>query len=198
MKTRPVVLAVTVASAIVGSIAARSAIQWLRAEPGVPQAVLSQTWTRQALGGNAFSFESPVALKPESIELPAEVRSQIREMASVSGEGQGLNVMASYMALPPGRTPSLDGAAEGALANVRKTAGTASVDANKHDTAVAGLPAIEIEGNVQRQNAEPLKLHLVVMSRGEEMFQLMVIHRQDQPTGDGVWQKLRASVKIGG
>jgi len=193
-----VVGAVTVVAAIVGSVAARSAIQALRAEPAVPQAVLSQAWTKQTLGGKAFSFDSPLPLAFQPVELPESVRSQIREMSSVSGEGQGLNVMGSYMALPAGRTPSLDGAAEGALANVRKTPGTLSVEAKKHETTLAGQPAIEVEAEVRRKDAEPLALHIMVASRGEEMYQLMLLHRQDQPTGVGVWRKLLDSVKIGG
>jgi hypothetical protein len=198
MKTRPLAVAVTVAAAIVGGVAARAAIQALRAEPGVPEAVLTQTWTKQSFGNGAFSFESPIPLKTEAVELPESIRAQIREMTSLTGEAQGLNVGASYMVLPDGRTPSLDGAAEGALGNIRKVPGTVSVDAKKHPTTVMGRDAIEVEASVKRGDRGPLELHLLVVERGSAMLQLMVLHLQGQPAGEGVWQKLRQSVKVGG
>jgi hypothetical protein len=196
MEAKPFAVVIAVVAAVAGSMGARSLIDWARREPGVSASVLTQAWSEVAPGGRDLVFESPLVPKPQNLDLPAEVRAQTREVAAAGAEGQGLNLMTMYMALPEGRTGSLKGAADGALSNIRAMPRTSIAASRQTDTTVAGLPAIDIEATVQREKQDDLKLHAVVVARGAEMWQVLMMHRQDQPKGDEAWQRVRGSMRL--
>jgi len=198
LEAKPFTVVVGIVAAVAGSMGARSAIEWARREPAVSASVLAKPWSEVAPGGRDLVFESPLVPRPTALDLPAGVRTQTRQVTAEAVEGEGLNIMTMYMALIAGRTPNLEGAADGALSNIRAMPGASLASSRKTPATIAGLPAIEIEATVQRARADDLKLHAIVLGRGEELFQVLVLHRLDQPKGDEVWERMRASVKVKG
>lgn len=198
MEAKPLRFVVVIVAAVAGSIGARSAIEWARREPGVAASVLTQPWSEVAPGGKDVVFDAPLVPKPTTLDLPADVRAQTRQVITGSVEDKGLNVLTMYMQLAPGRVGNLEGAADGALSNIKNIPGTSVASSHKTNTTIAGLPAIEIEATVQRGKSDEIKLHGLVLGRGEELFQVLVAHRLDQPRGDEVWQRMRGTVRVKG
>jgi len=199
MKNKPVAVLVGVLAALAGAWIARNAFDWIRGVKPVSPQVLTQPWSRQSLGAGAdFVFDSPWTLEPTKLDLPADVLKQFTRFNAFGHEAQGLSVLASDLAVVSGITPSVEGAAEGAINSVRNQSTTKSIEAKKQPTAVGGYPAFEIEATVQQKRGDPLHLHGLVVVRGSEMFQLVLIHREDQPLGLQAWNKARASVRLGG
>lgn len=199
MKNKPVAVLAGVLAALVGAWVAHNVINSIRGAKSVSPEVLTQTWSHQSLGAGAdFVFDAPWTLEPTKLDLPPEMRQQLTRFNTLSHEAQGLNVMASDLAVPPQFSPNLERAAEGAIDNVKNQPSTASVEAKKQPTAVGGYPAMETEATVRQKSGDPLQLHGLLVVRGSEMFQLLLIHRQDQPLGVQAWNKARASVRLAG
>jgi hypothetical protein len=199
MKNKPVAVLAGILAALVGAWVAHNAFDRIRGvKGGVAPEVLTEPWSHQSLGAVAdFVFDTPWTLEPTKLDLPAELLKRFTRIHTYSHEAQGLSVLASEIAMASG-SPSLEGAADGAIRNVKSQPATASVEASKQPTAVGGYPAIEIEATVRQKSGDPLHLHGLVVVRGSELFQLVLIHRQDQPLGNQAWSKTRASVRLAG
>jgi hypothetical protein len=199
MKNKPVAVLAGVLAALVGAWVAHNAFNWIRGAKSVSPEVLTQAWSHQSLGAGAdFVFDAPWTLEPTKLDLPPETLKQFTRFNAFSHEAQGLNVMASDLAVVPSISPSLEGAAEGAINSVKTQPTTASVEAKKQPTAVGGYPAMEIEATVRQKSGDPLHLHGLIVVRGSEMFQFLLIHREGQPLGVQAWNKARSSVRLAG
>ncbi len=51
---------------------------------------------------------------------------------------------------------------------------------------------------MRQDSGEQLKMHMLIVGRGPEMVQVIVVHQHDQPVGDRAWRKLLGTVKVKG
>lgn len=193
--SKPFRIVVALAAFVVGGYVARLGIDRLRREPSVSKRTVEIAWVAQPLGASGYVFDVPWPLEATSLSFPPEVTSNLESSTVLSHEADGLHVMAMHLRLLPGRQGSLEGAAEGSIANMRSVPGTASVNGGKHPTTVLGLPGFEVEARIERKRGGPLQLRGLVFGQGAELTQLQLIANADQPSAQVAWNRLRDSLR---
>ena len=195
MSRKALGLVVGIAAFIAGSYAARTAIDFIRREPGVSSKLVQASWVQQAIGGT--SFDVPWPLETQDLKLPDQVARLVQSGITLSHEADGLNVMAMHMAFVSGTPTSLDGAAEGAVNNLRTVPGTLSIAPEKHEMTLfnGSTRAIEIGARIERERGVPLQMRGVVFGNGPELYQILMICRADQTNGPGIWVRIRSSIQ---
>ena len=105
-----------------------------------------------------------------------------------------------HMAFVPGTPTSLEGAANGAINNLKTVPGTTNVAAGKHELMLFNgqTPGFEIDARIERQRGEPLQMRGVVFGNGPELYQILMICRADQARGAAVWERIRSSIHVQG
>ena len=194
---RGVVLAVAGAiSFILAAYAAKEGIEWMRREPPVSVDIAKRPWVEQVVVAGAVSIDVPWPLKPKELSLPPEVASAATRMVNLAHEADGLNIFASVLTVRPGTPVSLDGAARGAIANVKTMKGIGAVTDNKRETTVLGVPAVEIDATVERKANVPLQTYGIVFLLENEFIQVIYTALSNQPSGDAVWKRIRESIRV--
>ncbi|MGE5187096.1 MAG: hypothetical protein ACM31C_33835 [Acidobacteriota bacterium] len=194
--TRPptfVVIASGIVAFAFAAYGSHELVAYLRREPAVPAAIVDQRWQPQRVG--AIALDAPFALHADTLPVPDTIKPLVVSTTYLQGEGDGLMIASMEFTYRAGVPIDLDGAAGGAIANMRTVPGTLSVDPKQAKTSVLGEPAIDLEAAIRRSNAEPLRMHGVVFADGAKLFIVMSVARADQPAGDAAWQKLRASIR---
>jgi hypothetical protein len=195
VKHTPWSLVVSAVACAAAALATQHAIGWLRREACVPKAVIERSWLQQSLAGSQYVFSAPWPLERQLLTLPLEVQKLVTTMETYGHEADGLNIMAMRAVYQDGVALSLEGAADGAIANVRSMPGVASVEGSKAPSSVAGQPAYEVTATVRREHGEPLAMHGIVFNHGNELCQLILTSRADQAIAGQAWEKLRSSIK---
>ena len=186
-------------AAIVGFVLASAGmhqlLQWWHREPAVPTNLAQRAWVETPLA--TVVFDTPWALHADKLDLPAEIKDLVKSSAYIANEVDGLTIGAMEFSFAQDiDVPSrLDGAADGALANLRTPPGTLSVDPHKSDTTVLGNRAIELDARIRRDGGEPLRAHGVVLSDNNSLFILIAVARADQAGADTAWNRILKSIR---
>lgn len=159
----------------------------------LPDDISTRPWLKQRLAG--ITFTTPWKLEAFDLPVPAEVARAIRNSTTLSHDEGATSVMAMHTEFVPGTAMNLEKAADGAIANVKRTTGVTMVKAKKSQTSVSGVAAYEIDAFVGSNGAPAAHMHGVVFADGAHLYQLMFICRNDDPQGDVVWQKMKAGVR---
>ncbi len=182
--------------AALSALGANGLLGALRADPvdaEVPAAVLQRDWVLQTAGD--YVFESPWPLEPVEMKLPEEVKYNVASTSAYYEEDDGLVVSAHHHRFTPYTGFSLDGAARGVKQQMLTVPGTVSIDFNYERTQFKGNSAAEYTAVAARKQGKPLCFHGLITRRRDDLFQLQLGHRLDQPNGDAAWEKLRASAR---
>lgn len=188
----------TVVGVVVGLVSAYLTYQFidrLNRESGVSTGIVESSWVRQDLGSSGICFDVPWPLENKNLPLPQEIAAMVESSVFLGREADGIQVMALHLAYRPGTELSLEGAADGSLANLRNTPGTASVEGGKTPSKVLDLEAFDVNAKIGRNRGEPLQLYSVVFRQGRELFQLQFLCLAGQEAGKAGWDKLRASIR---
>jgi len=78
---------------------------------------------------------------------------------------------------------------------LRQTVGDSNFEEKKFKTQLAGMPAMEVDANLNQFDGAVSYAHTVFVSDKNDEYQVTMMCRADQPHADDVWQKLRASIK---
>ena len=196
---KPFAILAGIAAFLVASFGTRQLIDHFRRDPAIASNILERSWVEQGLADTSVAFQVPWQLQPQELKMPAEVQRLMSSSATLSHEADGLNVMAMHIAFVPGTPTSLDGAAKGAIDNMRTVPGTVSVDGHRKDVTLFGsMRAIEIDAHVARQRGVPLQVRGIVFGSGPELYQVLMICRADQSVGSAVWDRIRSSIHVKG
>ena len=184
--------------AVVAFVAASAGVKQLlqRHEPSIPSNLATQPWTEVTLGAR-IAFDAPWQLHAERFDLPPQVVALVKSSTYLTNEADGVMIGAmefSYRADVDVRA-NLDGAADGAIANLHTPPGTLSVDASKSDTTILGSRAIEVDARIHRDRADPLRAHGLVFSDQNELVMLISISGADEDGGALVWDRVRKSIR---
>ena len=186
------------AAFIAGAWITRQGIDWLRREPAVSSKVVQQPWVTQSFDSSGCVFDVPWPLQPTSLDFPPAAARAMVSSTVLTHEADGMNIMAMHISLLPGTSGNLEGAADGAINNMRTVPGTVSVNGSKHPATLLGQPAFDIEARIERQRGGPLQLYAVVFGQGTELYQVQFIAAADQPAAQATWKRLRDSLRARG
>lgn len=185
-------LVVAISAAVVVT---RQTARLLRREPGAADDLATRPWVEQPIGRSGVVLEAPWHLEGVSVPFPREMAGKVSQWTWIGHEADGIRVMASRVTFAYGISPSLEGAADGMVKNVREVPGTASVTPQRSATTLLGRPAIELEIHIEREKGESLVMHGIVAVRGLDLFQVLAMARADQPVGGKVWERMRDSIR---
>jgi hypothetical protein len=150
---------------------------------------------KDSIGQSGVVLEVPWDLQGFSMPLPKELSGKVSQWTWLGREADGLHVMATRVVYAPGMGTSLDGAADGMVKNVEAIPGTRSMVPRRTQTRLLGHRAIEVDLEVHREKGEPLRMHGIVVLRGQELIQVLSMARADQPLGEEVWVRIRDSIR---
>jgi hypothetical protein len=183
------------AAFFIAAYVTREGMDWLRREPGVSSDIVNRKWIEQPVGPSGVIFDAPWHLQSKETELPPELARVVQSSQTLTHEADGLNIMTMYLEYVPTISTNLEGAAEGAIANLKTVRGTLSVDASKHETSVLEQRAFQIEAKIERTRGVPLRMRGIVFGTGSELYQIILISRDDQPLSSEAWEKLVKSIR---
>lgn len=165
-------------------------VRYLR--PPVEQAQ-AQPWTQQQLA--SVHFESPVPLKDEPVALPDNVKQLVTASHYLAGEAGGITLATTSFTYKDGTPIDLQGAADGALANVRAVPGIQDMQPEKKPATLLGKPAIDLEAKMRRDK-ESLRVHGVVFENGSELYIFVMIAKDERREAADAWHRLRESIRL--
>jgi len=136
-------------------------------------------WKTRQVSYTGLSVDTPFELDESQLELPSEYESMINDMVTYKYSSDALNVYIIYARYSDDIIPNLDGAAEGAIINMRASDGvenfTYSISIINHKE----LPGRKIFGNfnLKGQLAEYVGL---VFAKGTQTWQVLCTFLNEQ------------------
>ncbi|MFC1501675.1 hypothetical protein ACFL58_04435 [Elusimicrobiota bacterium] len=122
-------------------------------EEAVPEKDISEfTFERRDVGTSGLSLELPGELKFKSVVLPKEIRAMISSMDSYGYESDTFSVDCVAVSYNPGITPSLRGAEQGAIANLKNFPGVKKFKYTSKSVNISGAEGVLLDGRLQRAN----------------------------------------------
>ncbi len=113
--------------------------------------VNSNKWETQRISYTGLSIEAPFILKESSFELPNDYKSMVKDIQSYRYVSNPISVNINYVVYTDDITPNLDGAAEGAINNMRVADGVSDFTYSVAETYKNNLPGRIIKGNFRIQ-----------------------------------------------
>ena len=110
-----------------------------------PPRTVQYSWTRTPIGSSEMTVEFPGKAKTVAVPLSGPVRAQYDVLQTISWSSTDFAVFASYAAAKANKPISLDGAARGALDNVRGQAAAPDYAEKITNATIVGLPGRRIQ-----------------------------------------------------
>jgi hypothetical protein len=158
--------------------------------------MLTGDWdTREYCSG--FSLSTPTPLTESAIELPEEVRGMIQEMHTytLSGENDFTVAVNCFLYSPDVGELSLQGAADGAVEQIKAQPGVENFNYNEEAVDNGGIP-----GFVQRGTFEQLGKTIAFTnagySQGFRLWQILIINQQEDISGVISAERIYQSVSL--
>lgn len=115
------------------------------AKAGDTPRTIQYSWTRTPIGSSEMTVEFPGKATPVAVPLSGPVRAQYDVLQTISWTSADFAVFASYSATKANKPISLDGAARGALDNVKNQAAAADYKESITNATIVGLPGRRIQ-----------------------------------------------------
>lgn len=191
----------SIAAAVTGAVAfivtgavMRHVLSPARHEPEIASEIVDATWVEERLGPEVV-FEAPWPLESTSPDLPLELRALVKSSTWRSHEAHGLVIQAIAFTYRDGVPGDLDGAAQGAIANLRTVPGTLAVEPTTTETTVDGVRAIELAAIIRRDRGEPLRLRGLTLLIDHTLISFMLSAPADQVVAGRVWDRMRQTIR---
>lgn len=189
-------LTLAIAIALLASIAYRPLVNALRDEPAVSSEVLSTPWQTVKLANAGMQLDLPFEVTRQDPEMPPEVRANTEAASRYVANGAGLTFELSHIRGTSAIDSTLNAAADGTIAGVRGVPGTVSANIGRRSRMVSDVPALELDGRIERERGEPLAYHGLVVIRDRDIWILMTGHGVEQSAGNGAWERIRESIEL--
>lgn len=129
-------------------------------------------WNKRTIANTGLSIELPFELEEGYIELPEEYKSLITEMSVYQFSSNPMSVNLTYAIYSADIDPSLDGAAQGAINNMRVSKGVKDFSSKISETKLGVLHGRSIEGKYKIQN-QLAEFKGVIYMEGLRTWQLL-------------------------
>jgi hypothetical protein len=183
-------------SAVVTSIVVRAALQRTTGDRPVAADVMTKPWVEQVLVASKVAIDVPGRLKSEPLNLPPELSQHLVNTTNLTRDADGLSVATTVITLKPGIPFDLNGAANGALANMKKNPNVKSMSTTTNTTKVLGLPGIEFQAEVKQKKGGSFKAYGVVFRQGNDVIQIFLAGRSDKQLDSAAWQRIKNSIRV--
>lgn len=163
--------------------------------------VLEQQWYTGTYAGGA-SLITPKAMKSVGSvlrnKLPEETKALVKEMEGYNYKGNGIEIMFMFAEYAPevGQT-DLDGAAEGALNNVKGIRGVFDLKNDKAYVQMGDMPGIVMQGTYVQGGTE-YEFRITLYGDGLKLYQLISSNKKGDDVARGVVRRINDSFKVAG
>lgn len=195
--TRKVVIAVV---AVLVSTAGGLAIEkWVSGSFGakkVPKAWLTSEWQAFSTPRGIGVIATPTALHP--FELPPSTQMEHLQFIEPyrSDSTILLQVAMTEFECKPGVEPSLEGAAAGAINEMRQMKGVSDFDYEEVNLEISGEKAVRQSGKYRQMLISHVLFRNLLILKGQRLVQVLVIYQAKDKTADEVAERIINSVKL--
>lgn len=189
-------LTLAVAIALVAVVAYRPLVDALRDEPAVSPEMLSTPWQTVKLANASLQLDLPFEVTRQDPEMPPEVRANTEAASRYVSNGAGPTFELSHIRGTSAIESTLDAAADGAIAGVRGVPGTVSANVERRGRLVSGVPALGLDGRIERERGDPLAYHGLVVIRDRDIWILSCGYGLNQSAGKDACERIRESIEL--
>lgn len=150
-------------------------------------------WKRHALGG--VSVELPGEPQKASLDLPESVKEKIKQMETYQMEQDGLMVMANTIAYSEDITANLDGAAEGAISNMRDVPGVSDFKFKQQEQKISDLPGRRLNGTYKAEGKE-IGFDMMIAADKNRLWQLIIMRETEASSAGSAAKRVLESLQI--
>ena len=129
-------------------------------------------WKTKNIFYSGLTIETPFELKESTLELPSQYRDMIKEMLTYQYSSNPFSMNVAYAVYSDEIIPNLDGAAQGAINNMRVAKGVEKFSSSISDIIMNGLPGRMISGRylIQKNQAEFIGVVYTVNSKSWQIL----------------------------
>ena len=135
----------------------------------------SSDWKFRNIPNSGLALETPFELTKGSLELPAEYRSFIKEMSVYQYSSDPISFNLAYATYSDQIEPNLDGAANGAINNMKSGKGVSGFTSSINNIYLGEIPGRMIIGNFKLHN-RPVEYKGVVYISGSKSWQIIGVY----------------------
>lgn len=163
--------------------------------------VLEQQWYTGNYAGNA-SLATPKAMGANGgavkRQLPEEVKALVKEMEAYTYNGYGAEIMYMFSEyVPEVGKANLEGAATGALENVKNQRGVFDMKNDRAYTQMGDMVGIVMQGTYVKGGTE-YEFNLTIYADGLKLYQLISSNKKGDDEARGVVRRVLGSFKVAG
>lgn len=147
-------------------------------------------WSRYNLSDIGISIEMPGELKPLTVQLPDQVKSQILQYKSYQYDADDMVMAITYVAYIDSVVANSEGAIKGAIENIRTAKGVTNL---QYYTTPQGLSKTSVRGSVERLGAT-LDINGFAIARGSTMWIVMCFNKRDNKDAVVAANRILASI----
>jgi hypothetical protein len=195
----------TIAALAVGIIIIGSLIfvftYWLGEKPegsGINRELLNKEWVTAVYGEPPIRLSTPEELRPTFLEGegPQNMTQFVKDARSYTySQGSALSILVNTVEYRPGVNTNLQGAAEGAIYTLGQQPGVQNLSHETEDIQVGGLSGKKLEGSYQLQERS-FAFTNVLMADSSHLWQITVIHPQNDESGAAIADRIVESVEV--
>jgi hypothetical protein len=156
----------------------------------------AREWRTYAVGDTGLSLSLPGPLEPQAIEIPEDVRQATAKLSVYKYDADGISIGVTEAVYAPGVHANLDGAINGALANISGRAGDGAVTHSRTDVQIDGRPGAVVGFQI-RGGGEALDGSGLFLTKGNHTWIVIVVYEPDQTLGSAVASKVIGSATFG-
>lgn len=197
---RTTILTLAIGIIVIGSLAFIFTF-WLGEEPesaGINRALLNEKWVTATYGEPPIRLSTPEKLQSTFLEGegPQNMTHFVKDARSYTySRGAALSILVNTVEYRPGVNTSLQGAAEGAIYTLGQQQGVQDLSHETEDVQLDGLNGKKVEGSYQLRERRFAFTNLL-LADSSHLWQVTVIHPQDDEHGVAIAERIVASVEI--
>ena len=187
---------VIVIGSVGGRLVSEEAMAFFRSEKTSIE-ILDQKWDKQAYGDLGLLLASPLKLTKIDLPIPDNVKGFIDIISSYYSEtSKGFKIHVNSIQYDPSAIEAnLEGAANGAVNEVKMMKGVSNFDYTQENTELNGIPGIMQKGSFKLKGIE---YEFINTSYAEKLtlWQVLLAYQTDDDVGRKAAQRVLNSVEI--
>ncbi len=181
---------------IIGQYGGEAVVKFFRNQQ-LHQDVLEQEWVKQTYEAGLV-LETPFKLKEQQLEIPEELEQiMLGHYSYAYSTSNAFTIAVNIFEYNSEilETVSLQGAADGTINEIKMMAGVTDLKYQEEAIRADGVEGIRQIGSA-KENRVPLKFLNVIFERNHVLYQLMVLHKEEDAVGKAAADRIYQSISF--
>jgi len=161
--------------------------------------LIKKEWAVQSCGTSGLNIESPVILKPTNElmdNIDKETRKFIAGIESCEGSyGKNFDVIMNSVSFVPDVQTSLQGAANGAINEMRSKHGVSNFDYAESEIEISGKTGV-LQSGSYNYKGEQFRFYDAIILRGQQSWQVIIVFNAAEKAGEKIASRILDSIAI--